>query len=202
MRELITTNKSKTVRVCLLSCGEKQPDGTPLVRFFVNDKVGRTWMHVPHGSYCTLIPEATPRKELTRLAKVILRRVAVPVRKGRSIASITARLAKLAPRSVKTKKDAFRKWNVFLYPVLRVKVPVEADSPEKAIAKAEALVAGTVEAVVEGTKRSPIPGVEYITYDESDTGEALVEDTRDPPKFTRWYENQHNGDSFPWRPKV
>jgi len=114
-----------------------------------------------------------------------------------------------------------RKWNVYLYPVLRVKVPVEADTPEAAIAQAEMFVAGAVEAAIKGTKQYPIPGVKYVTYDESDTGEALVEDAqwddtmqrsgkgnerdvgaRDTTQpFSRWYECERHGDTFPWRPK-
>jgi hypothetical protein len=104
-------------------------------------------------------------------------------------------------RSVVPKETTMPKYNVFLYPVMRVKVPVEAATPEEAIEKAEAFVGDAVRAAVEGTKRHPVPGVEYVTYDESDTGEALVEDTYEPPKFSCWYESEHNGDSFPWRPK-
>ena len=94
------------------------------------------------------------------------------------------------------------KYNVFLYPVLRAKVPIEADTPEAAIEQAEKLVAEAVQSIIADTEGSALCfGVSYVDDDESNTGEALVEDTNEPPTFSRWYECQHNGDAFPWRPK-
>jgi len=98
------------------------------------------------------------------------------------------------------------KYNVFLYPVMRVKVSgIEAATPEEAITKAEATIEneGGYEAQVESALFTVHneEGVTCVDYDESTTGDALVEDAEDCEKFSCWYESEHNGDSFPWRPK-
>lgn len=100
-------------------------------------------------------------------------------------------------------------YNVFLYPVMRVKVEaVEAATPEEAITKAEATIEqeGGYDALVAPARftlqhEGVAEGVTCVDYDESTTGDALVEDAEGHEKFSCWYESEHNGDSFPWRPK-